>query len=125
MRARNNINEGNIICMKHHKYKNYIDESKLLKKYPILKNRSVKSREKIADSFMSMSDKLWSSVFVSVIILTLTGIFKIIFAPSDVVSIQKILTNTFYLWVLIVVLVLGTILALRSRKYALDIYDSL
>jgi sterol desaturase/sphingolipid hydroxylase (fatty acid hydroxylase superfamily) len=111
--------------MNRQKYKNYINESKLFKKYPILKNRSVKSREKIADSFMSLSDKLWSSIFVSIITLSLAGIFKVIFIPSNIVSIEKLLINTSYFWALIIVLTFGTVLAFYFRKYALDIYDSL
>ena len=58
------------------------DKEKFLKKYPILKNRSIKSREKIADSFMNISNKLWTSIFVSIIVLPLAGIVKTIFSNN-------------------------------------------
>lgn len=100
---------------------------KIVDDYPILKGHSPKSREKIADSYMTISNNLWSVVFVSVIALPLGGVFNSFFSEKPFKpSFQVIKTNLdSYFWVLWVLFMLAIGLAIFFRRSALRIYDTI
>ena len=98
----------------------------LIEKYPILKQRSMKSREKIADSYMDVSNKLWATIFMSVITIPLAFIFKVIFSTSSLSILNSPIIDSLlnYTVALMIFYAIGTLLAFWFRKMALDIYDS-
>jgi hypothetical protein len=100
---------------------------KLVDDYPVLKGHSQKSREKIADSYMTISNNLWSVVFVSVIALPLGGVFNSLFSEKPLKPSFEILKTNMdsYFWILSILLILATGLALLFRRSALRIYDSI
>lgn len=92
---------------------------------PVLKGHSKKSWEKIADSFMTISNNLWSIIFVSMIALPLGGIFNSFFSEKPFKpSFQTIRTGIdSYFWILFALFIFAGILAILFRHKALKIYD--
>lgn len=100
---------------------------KIVEDYPVLKGHSSKSREKIADSYMTISNNLWSVVFVSIIALPLGGVFNSFFSEKPFKpSFQALKTNMdSYFWILSGLLVAAMVLAFLFRRSALRIYDTI
>jgi hypothetical protein len=104
-----------------------MEREKLMKKFPFLRNRSNKSIEKTADSFMDLSNKIWAAIFVSVVTLPIAGILKTMFEvggelPSLEYLSQFVEVNFF---LLLFILGVGALMAIKFRAWALDLYDVL
>jgi hypothetical protein len=101
---------------------------KVLKRTPFLKGRSDKSIEKTADSFLDLSNKLFSVIFLSVISVPLFQLIKNMFAAPTVVSFEleqlKSYLNVNGV-VFLVVIFIAVVWAWHFRKIALDLYDVL
>lgn len=103
------------------------ERDEVIKGMPVLQGHSKKSWEKIADSAMTISNNLWSIIFVSLIALPLGGIFNACFSEKPFrLSFQHIRTEIdSYFWILIALLALAGVLAFLFRRNALKIYDLL
>ncbi|MGI0154411.1 MULTISPECIES: hypothetical protein [Idiomarina] len=100
---------------------------KLMKKFPFLRNRSNKSIEKTADSFMDLSNKIWAAIYVSFVALPVAGVVKTMFeVDSELPSLeylsQFIEVNLLFL---LGILGFGAFMAIKFRSWALDLYDAL
>lgn len=100
---------------------------KIVDDYPVLKGHSQKSHEKIADSYMTISNNLWSVVFVSVIALPLGGVFNSFFSEKPFKpSFQALKANLDLCFeVLCVLFIVAIGLAVLFRRSALRIYDTI
>lgn len=99
----------------------------VIKDCPVLKNQSEKSREKIADSFMTLSNNLWSVVIVSIISIPLSAVIGSLFVEK----MKNLTFNEFkrnfdaYSMIILLLLITAIILALWFRSKALKIYNTL
>jgi hypothetical protein len=100
---------------------------KIVKELPILRNRSEKSREKVADSFMTISNNLWSLVFVSMISIPLSVVITSLFIDRSKIPTFKVFKENFdaNFWILFLLFVTAIVLALYFRNKALKIYDTI
>ena len=96
-----------------------MDRNRIFKRHPFLKNRSEESLKKVADSFMNLSNKLWFAVIVT----TIT--FPITLSMKDSFSHGGLLINSFVFLSCVFLIFFGVIFALKTRNWALDIYDVL
>ncbi len=89
--------------------------------------RSFKSREKIADTLMDLSTKIWMVIYVAIVSLPLAMIFRLVIGEGHANSLSQIIDSNvkFYFVLLIAILAAGMIMAKKIQKTALDIYDSL
>ncbi|WP_412972953.1 hypothetical protein [Glaciecola sp. MF2-115] len=104
-----------------------MNKYKLNKKYPFTKKRSDASIEKLANSFVGISDKLWAAIFVSVILIPLAGIVKRGFErPTEPLNLDalKIFVDT-NLILLMCIIFVGVLVAYKNRNIGLDLFDYL
>ena len=99
---------------------------KIIKSFPFLKGRSIKSIDKTADSFMDLSNKMWGSIFVSAVALPLIALSK---SPLDKNISFSLFLEAFVefvdanLVIYLIIVGIGAFFAIVFRKYALDLYD--
>ncbi|MCJ8272217.1 MAG: hypothetical protein MJK04_22810 [Psychrosphaera sp.] len=97
----------------------------ITQKYGVLKNRSNRSIEKIADAHLDLSQRLAGGVFVGIIALPLIGIARSIFSLNiQPLKLHEIIESGYFASGASV-LIVGAILAINFREFALDVYDSL
>jgi len=103
------------------------EKEKLVKEIPLLKGHTMKCREKIGDSFMAISNNMWSILFVSIVALPLGGIFNSFFSEKPFKPTYQTISEGLetYGWVLVVLFIIAISLAILFRSKALKIYDSL
>ena len=89
--------------------------------------RSFKSREKIADTLMDLSTKIWAVIYVAIVSQPLAMVFRLVISEGNANSLSLIINSNgkFYFVILIAILAAGIIMAKKIQKTALDIYDSL
>ena len=101
---------------------------KTLKSVPFLKGRTDKSIEKTADSFLDLSSKLFAAVFLSVVVIPLSALFKNMFSgntsPSFTLNDLEVFISANGA-VLGLVCFIAIFWAWRFRKIALNLYDAL
>jgi len=104
----------------------YTEYNNFVSKDPYLKSRSFRSKEKLADSMMNISNIIILIVFVSVVLIPLVGILRVL--VLGYVDLFAIIYDSegasAFLLMFFVVNVFGVFYAYRARQRALDIYDS-
>jgi hypothetical protein len=103
------------------------EKKKSLDKFKFLKHKSDKSIEKVADSFMDFSSKIYITITLSIFVVPLASIMKLVISENPAsLNIETIIKNMNAMFLIFVFfIIVGFVYAHIFRNWAMYLYDYL